>query len=105
MNYQNYKIKDYQYIFILQSDIQNRQKIYNLHKLLHQREYKRITNEDSSRFNNHPVLYERYLLTELLGKGGFSEVWKAFDLQELCEVAVKIHQLNISFFKSKLMII
>jgi tousled-like kinase len=29
-----------------------------------------------------------------LGKGGFSEVWKAFDLTELREVAVKVHQLN-----------
>ena len=30
----------------------------------------------------------------MLGKGGFSEVWKALDLQELKEVAVKVHQLN-----------
>jgi len=30
----------------------------------------------------------------LLGKGGFSEVWKAMDLFEVEEVAVKIHQLD-----------
>ena len=30
----------------------------------------------------------------LLGKGGFSEVWRGYDLQELREVAVKIHQLD-----------
>ena len=30
----------------------------------------------------------------LLGKGGFSEVWKAVDLHELRDVAVKIHKLN-----------
>ena len=30
----------------------------------------------------------------LLGKGGFSEVWRAFDVEELQEVAVKIHQLD-----------
>lgn len=30
----------------------------------------------------------------LLGKGGFSEVWKAYDVDELQEVAVKIHQLD-----------
>jgi len=33
-------------------------------------------------------------LLTLLGKGGFSEVFKAFDLVQLCEVACKIHQLN-----------
>lgn len=30
----------------------------------------------------------------LLGKGGFSEVWKAYDIVEYREVAVKIHQLD-----------
>uniref|UniRef100_A0A1E1XPX5 non-specific serine/threonine protein kinase n=1 Tax=Amblyomma sculptum TaxID=1581419 RepID=A0A1E1XPX5_AMBSC len=61
---------------------------------LHIRELKRIHNEDQSRFNNHPVLNERYLLLILLGKGGFSEVHKAFDLKEQRYVACKIHQLN-----------
>ena len=49
---------------------------------LHIRELKRILNEDQSRFNNHQVLNDRYLLLMLLGKGGFSEVHKAFDLKE-----------------------
>lgn len=35
---------------------------------LHIRELKRIHNEDQSRFNNHSVLNERYLLLTLLGK-------------------------------------
>ncbi len=43
---------------------------------LHIRELKRIHNEDQSRYNNHPMLNERYLLLMLLGKGGFSEVHK-----------------------------
>jgi tousled-like kinase len=30
----------------------------------------------------------------LLGKGGFSEVYKAADLEKFQEVAVKLHQLN-----------
>ncbi|KAK2173040.1 hypothetical protein NP493_908g00022 [Ridgeia piscesae] len=61
---------------------------------LHIRELKRIHNEDNSRFNHHPVLNDRYLLLSLLGKGGFSEVHKGFDLQEQRYVACKIHQLN-----------
>ncbi|KAJ6224730.1 hypothetical protein RDWZM_003275 [Blomia tropicalis] len=61
---------------------------------LHIRELKRIHNEDQSRFNNHVTLSERYLLLMLLGKGGFSEVHKAFDLKDQRYVACKIHQLN-----------
>lgn len=61
---------------------------------LHIRELKRIHNEDQSRFNNHHLLNERFLLLMLLGKGGFSEVHKAFDLKEQRYVACKIHQLN-----------
>ncbi|XP_076361503.1 serine/threonine-protein kinase tousled-like 1 isoform X4 [Tachypleus tridentatus] len=61
---------------------------------LHIRELKRLLNEDQSRFNNYTVLNERYLLLTLLGKGGFSEVHKAFDLKEQHYVACKIHQLN-----------
>jgi len=61
---------------------------------LHIRELKRIHNEDQSRYNNHVVLNDRYLLLMLLGKGGFSEVHKGFDLKEQRYVACKIHQLN-----------
>lgn len=30
------------------------------------------------RFKDHPTLNERYLLLHLLGRGGFSEVYKVF---------------------------
>jgi hypothetical protein len=49
---------------------------YNTEKILHIREYKRIRSEDSSKFNNFPILDSRYLLLNLIGKGGFSEVFK-----------------------------
>lgn len=95
---------------------------------LHIRELKRILNEDQvgflslggaislpclrlinrsiilhpqSRFNNHPVLNDRYLLLMLLGKGGFSEVHKAFDLKEQRYVACKVHQLNKDWKEDK----
>eukprot|EP01119_Soliformovum_irregulare_P018153 TRINITY_DN5506_c0_g1_i1.p1 TRINITY_DN5506_c0_g1~~TRINITY_DN5506_c0_g1_i1.p1 ORF type:complete len:683 (+),score=194.47 TRINITY_DN5506_c0_g1_i1:132-2051(+) len=66
----------------------------NIEKNAHIRELKRVHDEDQSRFNNQAILLNRYVLLTLLGKGGFSEVYKAFDLQELKEVACKIHQLN-----------
>jgi len=33
-------------------------------------------------------------LLGLLGKGGFSEVYKAFDVEEMREVACKIHEFH-----------
>ncbi|KAJ8686809.1 hypothetical protein QAD02_022603 [Eretmocerus hayati] len=68
---------------------------------IHIRELKRIHNEDQSRFNSHPVLNERYLLLMLIGKGGFSEVHKAFDLKEQRYVACKVHQLNKDWKEDK----
>ncbi len=68
---------------------------------VHIRELKRIQNEDQSEYNNHPVLHERYFLLMLLGKGGFSEVHKAFDLKEQRYVACKVHQLNKDWKEDK----
>ncbi|CAD8190335.1 unnamed protein product [Paramecium pentaurelia] len=41
-----------------------------------------------------PLIAQRYQTLGLLGKGGFSEVYKAFDLQEYRLCACKIHYLN-----------
>ncbi|CAM9986686.1 unnamed protein product [Scytosiphon promiscuus] len=62
-------------------------------KVLHIRELKRVAHEDRSKFAKRPTLSGRYVLLNLLGKGGFSEVWRAFDLVLAEEVAVKVHQL------------
>jgi tousled-like kinase len=37
----------------------------------------------------------------ILGRGGFSEVWKALDLIELKEVAVKVHQVNLDWTEDR----
>ena len=68
---------------------------------LHIRELKRLYNEDQSRFNQNVVLNQRYLLLSLIGKGGFSEVHRAFDLNEQRYVACKIHQLNREWKEEK----
>ncbi|KAJ6927651.1 serine/threonine-protein kinase TOUSLED-like isoform X1 [Populus alba x Populus x berolinensis] len=49
---------------------------YELEKGRLIRELKRIRDEDGSRFNNFQILNHRYALLNLLGKGGFSEVYK-----------------------------
>ncbi|KDD75352.1 protein kinase, partial [Helicosporidium sp. ATCC 50920] len=65
------------------------------------RDLKRVRDEEASRFAQHPVLNERYLLLDMLGRGGFSEVYRALDLTALQEVAVKIHQLSAQWSEAK----
>jgi len=57
-------------------------------------EQRRQREECFSRFSDFSLLNHRYLLVKLIGKGGFSEVFKAYDLHQLEWVACKIHQLN-----------
>lgn len=67
----------------------------------HMRELKRAANESSSQFKEYPLLHKRYLMLNLLGKGGFSEVWKAFDMEENRYVACKIHHVNKDWKEEK----
>ena len=68
---------------------------------LHVRDLKRQNAEDESQYRSFPTLNNRYLLLELLGKGGFSEVYKAFDLREQQFVACKIHHCNKEWREEK----
>ncbi|KAH7300249.1 hypothetical protein KP509_24G053200 [Ceratopteris richardii] len=72
-----------------------------LDRARHLREMRRIRDEDGSRFNNFPILNRRYSLLNLLGKGGFSEVYKAYDLIENRYVACKLHSLNGQWSEEK----
>lgn len=101
-----------------------------LEKRKHVRTLKLVANEDSSKFrfrhkvsedvfiyttsqHEHDVLnihisilyykqlHDRYIPLNILGKGGFSEVWEAYDLVDLRHVAVKIHQLESSWSDAK----
>lgn len=91
------------------------------------RELKRLRDEEASAYNQYPILHNRYLLLHLLGRGGFSEVykvcaacmrcgtrrtvmhvtylghdtWQAYDLDEMVYVACKIHQLNAQWSDEK----
>ncbi|XP_056847180.1 serine/threonine-protein kinase TOUSLED-like isoform X3 [Raphanus sativus] len=74
---------------------------YELEKGQLIKEMKRIRDEDGSRFNHFPVLNCRYALLNLLGKGGFSEVYKAYDLVNHRYVACKLHGLNAQWSEEK----
>ena len=67
----------------------------SLSKKIHEEENSRFGKLISQDLNSRwPILGDRYQLLSLLGKGGFSEVYRAFDLHNLKEVAIKVHQLN-----------
>lgn len=65
------------------------------------RELRRQSDEDISAFNKFQTVNDRYVALNLLGRGGFSEVYKAFDLVRGCYVACKIHQLASNWSEVK----
>ncbi|KAG2381899.1 hypothetical protein C9374_005691 [Naegleria lovaniensis] len=92
-----------------------------IEKSIQIREIKRIRDQEKSMFKNYPIIghqkyipttpegpgtpqingqqpqpsnHHEYFLMKMLGKGGFSEVYKAYDLTDFKVVACKIHQLN-----------
>ena len=72
-------------------------------KILYQQEFKRTRDEEFSKYcgihskNQFTVLKDRYLILSILGKGGYSEVYKAYDLENCREVACKIHHFDNSW--------
>lgn len=70
-------------------------------KLKHQRELRRLRDESGCRFGDRRVLSKRYLVGNLLGKGGFSDVYSAVDLVAMRQVAVKVHQLDSSWDQAR----
>ena len=77
-----------------EESVRHERELLEREKQAHIRALKRARDEDASRFNRHPLLGNRYVLMNMLGRGGFSEVYKAFDVVEMREVACKLHQLS-----------
>ena len=44
--------------------------------------------------SRYSLLNRRYLILNLLGKGGYSEVYRAYDMELCKEVACKIHHFD-----------
>lgn len=83
--------------------MQNLQEKFNAlrkDKILFQEELTRINEEDASKYcgkakeNPYKILNSQYLVLSLLGRGGYSEVYKAYDLDNCREVACKIHHFD-----------
>ena len=72
-------------------------------KCFYLNEFKRMRDEESSKYNGihskkkYTVLANKYLILSLLGKGGYSEVYKGYDLENCREVACKIHHFDDSW--------
>jgi tousled-like kinase len=58
-------------------------------KVYYLQEFKRMRDEEFSKYcginskNQFTVLKDRYLILSVLGKGGYSEVYKAYDAPEI----------------------
>ncbi|CAD8073629.1 unnamed protein product [Paramecium sonneborni] len=93
------QIESLNYLFLQREKkcLQKQLNILENKKLLFLKELKLEYDELHAKFKSvdqYPVIGERYILLSLLGKGGFSEVYKGYDLKEMKHVACKIHQLN-----------
>lgn len=79
---------------------ETRQRLFKERDIL-VRELRRQSDERDSRFSQFLIMNDRYQLLNLLGRGGFSEVFKAYDLRDGRYVACKIHQLASNWKEEK----
>ena len=84
-----------------EADLRTKLDRLEVEKNIYIQESRRMADEDSAVYSKAapthepwPVLHSRYLLLALLGKGGFSEVYRAYDLEEHRELAIKFHKLD-----------
>lgn len=69
-------------------------------KCFYLNEFKRMRDEESSKYcgvhskKKYSILAGKYLILSLLGKGGYSEVYKGYDLENCKFVACKIHHFD-----------
>ena len=82
LNNEEKEIRQYQ-------EILYQEKINLIHNIL------TLRDEEKCKYNKNWILIgEKYQLVSLIGKGGYSEIYKAYDIKNKKYVACKIHQLN-----------
>lgn len=76
--------------------LRERHKKLHADRIAYMKQLKTYRAQEDSTFNSYRRLgpMDRYQLLNMLGKGGFSEVYKAYDLIAHCYVAVKIHEIR-----------
>jgi tousled-like kinase len=75
--------------------IRERQRKLHVERILYMKQLKTYRAQEESTFNQYPILGgRRYQVLNMLGKGGFSEVYKAYDLHTHQYVALKIHEIR-----------
>jgi len=79
-----------------EEQVRERQRRLHAERIAYMKQLKTYRAQEDSTFNSYPRLgsMERYQLLNMLGKGGFSEVYKAYDLFTHCFVAIKIHEIR-----------
>jgi len=91
------EINNYRLSFVGREEMMVRDRESRLHveRALHLKRVQRLEAAERSNFRNYPLLAdERYQLLNMIGRGGFSEVYRAYDLENNRFCAVKIHELE-----------
>ena len=91
----NYKINEYNE---KEREIREYQEQLYFEKINQIQNILTLREEEKCKYNKNWILIgEKYQLISLIGKGGYSEIYKAYDIKNQKYVACKIHQLNVNW--------
>jgi tousled-like kinase len=79
-----------------EQNLKKREQKLSFDRVLYMKQLKTHRAQETSRWREFPVLgaNQQYQVLNMLGKGGFSEVWKAYDMEQHRYCAVKIHEVK-----------
>lgn len=100
-NYDKLEVHKFKIEMLNKQENDTKEKLVKLYKdrINLEHEEKRLNEENKCNYSKKqwPILNNRYLILSLIGKGGYSEVYKAYDLVQHINVACKIHQLDTNW--------